>query len=210
MGMAIRLGALVVTVSMAAAFSVGATTVARDGQAAPGPAAGVKAGSDVGAAEGKAAAPTVDHARFGFLAGRWVGKMGEDLVEEHWSAPSGNGIMGMFRWCDAEQGQRANMLELLSINGDKDGVSLRLRHFSPALEPWASEKVAPRLMYNAEKSSASKAVFESVDDAGGALSGCEYSAADGDALKVTVRFKPTPKGARENLEFTLKREAAGK
>jgi hypothetical protein len=32
-----------------------------------------------------------------WLAGQWLGKHGENIVEEHWSEPRGETMMGMFR-----------------------------------------------------------------------------------------------------------------
>ncbi len=33
-----------------------------------------------------------------WLTGSWLGKNGQDPVEEYWSPLGGNSLMGMFRW----------------------------------------------------------------------------------------------------------------
>lgn len=194
------MGAMLAGLVMASAFAAGLSRTDEPKESKP----------PVAPTEKAKALPPLDQKRFGFLAGKWVGKMGDDHVEEHWSDPVGNGQMGMFRWCDADRQQQANMLELLSILREEDGISLRLRHFSPVIEAWPSEKTAWRFMYNAEKSGESKAVFENTNDTGGPVSLCSYEVEGGKTLTITVKFKPTPNGTRDDLRFVLQRADAGK
>lgn len=69
------------------------------------------------------------------LAGTWretrAGRAGDSLVEEIWSAPSGNNVVGAFRWLGPEG--TAYLYELLTISAEPDGIFLRLRHFDPRL-----------------------------------------------------------------------------
>jgi hypothetical protein len=68
-----------------------------------------------------------------WLAGTWIGEKDGALIEEQWSAPAGNAMMCMFRW--VEQGQ-ARFYEFVTIEGDPNGLTLRIKHFNPGLLGW--------------------------------------------------------------------------
>jgi len=68
-----------------------------------------------------------------WLAGSWVGKNGEDRVEEHWSPPGGNSLVGMFRWVG---GGRVRFYELIVVEQEAALVYLRIKHFDPGLVGW--------------------------------------------------------------------------
>lgn len=93
-----------------------------------------------------AAMPEV--AELGWLEGRWVGSMGDATIEEHWSAPEGNVIIGMFRLvkAPAEGGDpgaaRIGFSEFWTVEPGPNGPRLLLRHFSPGLVGW-EDKEAP-------------------------------------------------------------------
>lgn len=143
-----------------------------------------------------AAAVSREVAALAFLEGTWRGEMEGDAVEEVWSAPSGDSIIGMFRW---QSGGKTTMWELLSVRSEGGAAVLRLRHFGPGLEPWKGEceGVAGMKATEVEKS---RVVFTNAGEAGD-LAACEY-ASEGDVLGITVRFKDE---AREALKFSLKR-----
>lgn len=74
-----------------------------------------------------------------WLAGSWYGHIGEDPIDEHWSAPAGGGMIGMFRWL--KQG-RVHMYEFLAIEPDGDGgLTLRLKHFHAGLFAWEGKSL---------------------------------------------------------------------
>ncbi len=139
-------------------------------------------------------------ASLGFLTGTWTGKMGEDLVDETWSAPSGDSIIGMFRW--QAGGKETTMWELLAITKEADGPTLRLRHFGKDLTPWKNEAEGIAAM-PATTIEASRVVFTSKGEVGG-LSSVEYVCPTPGLLKIVVTFKD-PK--REALRFELARVA---
>ena len=82
----------------------------------------------------------------GWLEGRWVGSMGESVIEEHWSAPEGNTIIGMFRLvkAPAEGGDagaaRIGFSEFWTVEPGPHGPRLFLRHFSPGLVGWEDKE----------------------------------------------------------------------
>lgn len=65
-----------------------------------------------------------------FMAGHWVGGEDGDLSEEIWAAPSGDSMMGMWRY--VAKGQ-TRIYEILTLTAEGDGVVLRIRHFNPKL-----------------------------------------------------------------------------
>lgn len=137
-----------------------------------------------------------------FLAGAWKGSIGEDRAEEHWSAPDGTSILGMFRWVNADG--TPGVFEILTITQEEGGVVLRLRHMDAKLQPWPSETV-PMTLKLAEATSG-KAVFRAVE-AEKKLAAVTYHCPTPDALHILVEFageKP-----REPLDFRLKRAAPG-
>jgi hypothetical protein len=65
-----------------------------------------------------------------WMAGRWIDDSGGNLSEEVWSAPSGDTMMGMWRYVS---GGQARIFEILTISVESNGIVLRLRHFDPDL-----------------------------------------------------------------------------
>lgn len=73
------------------------------------------------------------------LAGSWYGHVGEDLIDEHWSAPAGGVMIGIFRWL--KQG-RLYMYEFLAIDPEASGgLVLRLKHFHDGLVAWEGKSL---------------------------------------------------------------------
>ncbi len=138
----------------------------------------------------------------GFLKGIWTGKVGSDWVEETWSAPHGDGIIGMFRW--QVGGKTTTMWELLSIK-DEGGVPvLRLRHFDQKLSPWPSEAGEVERMPAAEVTP-NRVLFVAALEGIAGLKSVEYKCPSPDVLEITIRYRDA---ARPPLEFELKRESA--
>lgn len=136
--------------------------------------------------------------KLAFLQGTWTGLMHGDPVEETWSAPVADGIMGMFRW-QAEG--KTTMWEMLAITVQDDKPVLRLRHFDAKFEPWKGEceSIVPLPASTVEDA---KVVFTNSEGKGGLVS-CEYELEGRDTLKVTVSFKDPQ---REALKFELKKK----
>lgn len=73
------------------------------------------------------------------LAGSWYGHVGEDLIDEHWSAPAGGVMIGIFRWL--KQG-RLYIYEFLAIDPEASGgLVLRLKHFHDGLVAWEGKSL---------------------------------------------------------------------
>jgi hypothetical protein len=72
-----------------------------------------------------------------WLAGSWRGEKDGTTIEEQWSKPVGNAMMGMFRWL---QEGRVRFYEFMTIEREAEGIVLRIKHFGPGLIPWEEEQ----------------------------------------------------------------------
>jgi|GEM_PF-1472757 len=71
--------------------------------------------------------------RLKWMHGEWATKQGDDTMEETWSAPTADSLMGMFRWIKADS---VWMFELMTIVADGDDVVFRLKHFDRKMVGW--------------------------------------------------------------------------
>ena len=111
---------------------------------------------------GDTAAPsgTVALEDIAWLAGRWQGAFSNGVkAEEHWSAPAGQSMMGMFRMMPRD---RATMYEFLVIEADDDGVALRFLHYGRNLKEMDEKPLHLRLVRATDR----EAVFENAEDGG--------------------------------------------
>jgi hypothetical protein len=68
-----------------------------------------------------------------WMEGRWRGDHGGDTLEEHWSSPAADSVIGMFRWITDG---KIKFYELLAIESDGDQLTMRIKHFHPGLKGW--------------------------------------------------------------------------
>lgn len=150
------------------------------------------------------AAPKFTIADAGFLAGTWRGEMNGGVVEEMWSEPQGNNILGTFRWLRKDG--KPVMFEMLAITEEDGAVRLRLRHYSAKLgaKEEADKPLTLRLSQLTATDALNRAVFAAEKDAGD-LKEVVYDR-KGDSLAVDVVFVANEDGSeREPLKFKLKR-----
>ena len=68
-----------------------------------------------------------------WLSGTWVANVDGDYLEEIWSEPVGDTMMGVFRWV---KGGKVWINEIVTITADSDGLVFRLRHFDRKMTAW--------------------------------------------------------------------------
>lgn len=90
-----------------------------------------------------------------FISGNWQGEMNGSLIEEVWSLPSGDNMMGMFRLVSEE---KAVFYEFMLIEQDTNGLVLRIKHFNPGLSGWEEKDEAHH--FTLTQLHEKKAVFE--------------------------------------------------
>jgi hypothetical protein len=82
-------------------------------------------------------------AALGWLTGSWLGKNGDDPVEEHWAPLRGDALMGMFRWV---KDGKVFFYELFVIEKDGEHVFFRIKHFDPGLKGWEEKDEAAEFL----------------------------------------------------------------
>ena len=90
-----------------------------------------------------------------WMRGEWIRDQAGDKLEEIWSAPSGDSLIGMFRWA---KGNRAWMFELMSITVEKGQVRFRLKHFDRNMIGWEEKDQA--LSYTLKSQGPREVIFE--------------------------------------------------
>lgn len=107
---------------------------------------------------GERTASEFDIKDLAWMEGRWVCRQKGDLLEETWSAPNGDCMMGMFRWM---KGDKVWMYELMTIIADGDEIVFRLKHFDRKMVGWEEkdESITARLTEVSDK----RAVFSGAD-----------------------------------------------
>lgn len=136
------------------------------------------------------ARPSID--QLAFLEGDWKGEKDGAVVEEIWSAPSGNNIVGCFRWL--KKTGKPSMFEILALTEEDDGIYLRLHHYSSKLV--GKEPSDKPLTLRLSKIEVNTAEFTPV--AAGDLSKIVYTVSEKN-LKITVEFA----GGASALKFDL-------
>lgn len=167
---------------------------------APAPTAPQDPAPPVESTRTEPAEPTIAVAAL--LEGAWVERRtqasGTSHVEEIWSAPAGDNVMGTFRWL-APDGSAA-MYEILVITQEEQGIFLRLRHFGADLVAW-EERDAPKTLRLA-KAEERRLVFEAHAHCGD-LARVTYDRSQEDLLAIEVAFEA--QGGRPPLRFRLAR-----
>ena len=150
-----------------------------------------------GAASDPAASPASSKlAPLAFMGGRWETEFGGDQLEEYWSPPAGDSMMGVFRWM---KGGKVWMNELITIVDEGDHVAFRLKHFDAKMVGW--EEKSECLTLKLVRASASEVVFEESKPEQPLR--ITYRKASGDVLHVILEH---PGGGKpKSEEFTFRR-----
>jgi hypothetical protein len=132
-------------------------------------------------------APPPRLSELAWLEGYWRDEFGGALSEEIWTAPSGDSIVGVWRW---SQDGKVRIFEILAIKAEESGLVLRLRHFDPKLI--ASEEKDRPLVWYLVRSAAREAVFEGKDSAGKGIIRLTYRRPDEDTLIAVLEKEGKP------------------
>ncbi|HWG85682.1 MAG TPA: DUF6265 family protein [Deinococcales bacterium] len=88
---------------------------------------------------GQPQAAVNDASLLAWMAGAWAGEYGGDAIEEHWMAPAGKVMLGMFRWLRAG---RTPVYEFMSVEPGSERLMLRIKHFGDGLIGWEEKDEA--------------------------------------------------------------------
>ncbi len=136
----------------------------------------------------------VSLADLSFITGLWRAEFGGGLGEEHWSASSGDSMVGTFRF--VKDGS-AHFYEFMLIEQTNKGLVLRLKHFNPGLIGW--EDKAQVHSYPLVEFHKGLAVFEKVDK----KSRLTFRRSAKDALLVSLEQNHDGKPESEVFSFKL-------
>lgn len=92
-----------------------------------------------------------------WISGAWEGKGLGGTVEEHWTKPAGDSMVGLFRLVGADG--KLTVCELLMIEQRGKHVVYSFRHFGPGHKPW--EELDKPLVFDLIRLTPNEAVFES-------------------------------------------------
>ena len=92
-----------------------------------------------------------------WISGAWDGKGLGGTVEEHWTKPAGDSMVGLFRLVGADG--KLTVCELLMIEQRGKHVVYSFRHFGPGNKPW--EELDKPLTFDLIRLTPNEAVFES-------------------------------------------------
>jgi len=68
-----------------------------------------------------------------WISGNWMGEAFDGIIEENWSAPLGDSMMGAFKLV---VNNKVEFYELCTISEEDDSLIFRLKHFSNNLKGW--------------------------------------------------------------------------
>ena len=132
--------------------------------------------------------------QFVFLKGAWVGEEEGERSEEIWSGPSGNNLVGAFRWL--QPSGKPAMFEVLAITAEDDGVFLRMHHYTAKLV--GKEAADKPITCKLTASATNRAEFTNTGK--DHLDKVIYEVKD-TTLTITVSFKDM-----DALKFSLKKQ----
>lgn len=142
------------------------------------------------------AAPTI--ADLDWLAGAWALERDGDCLEEWWSAPVGNSMVGHFRWI---RDGKLWMTELLSITEQSGEVVFRLRHFSAEMRPWEAEDDGLVYRLTDSDSAAGRAAFTNLEPRAGRPTRFIFQALGGDSLLVRLQGEEDGRATTQDFRY---------
>jgi hypothetical protein len=133
-----------------------------------------------------------------WIAGAWTGTLGDRTIEQHWSAPLGGSIVAMYR---SVLNSKTTLYELLAMEQEGEGVSLRIKHFAPGPGLVGQEAKDESANHALVKLEDRLAVFEGGTPASPVR--ITFRSPDSSTLNITV--ERTRNGAPVSTEFKYKR-----
>lgn len=125
--------------------------------------------------------------KLSWLQGKWTTEKWGGTVEEYWSAPSGNSIIGMFRFMVDDKLRFSEHFAITEVGGN---LTLRLRHFDANFISWE------------EKDEYLEFTFVEMGDSSITFNGIRYELLDSGELKVNLELKRGDKTEIEEFIFS--------
>jgi len=125
--------------------------------------------------------------KLSWIEGNWTTEKWGGTVEEYWSAPSGNSIIGMFRFIVDDKLRFSEHFIITEVDGN---LTLRLRHFDANFISWE------------EKDDYLEFTFVEMEDSSITFNGIRYELLDSGTLKVNLELKRDDKTEIEEFIFS--------
>ena len=132
-----------------------------------------------------------------WIAGEWAKEDDTNRLEESWSVPRGDSMIGMFRWI---KDGKVWIYELLTIREERETLVLRFRHFGNDMSSW--EPKNEPLTYRLASFSDNEVVFENPSSD----SHRRYSFYRPDLNTLVVRVGAVREGKTSSSEFVYHRQ----
>lgn len=142
------------------------------------------------------AASTVTLDAFAFISGRWVGRSENGLIEEIWTEPEGDAMVGLFRMVSAD---RARFYEFQNIAIEDGNPVLRIKHFNPDMVGW--EEKTESVVFTLRQVAGQTAVFDEVDAE--VPTSLHFERTKDDKLLITLRKIRDGEARDSRFEFAL-------
>lgn len=139
-------------------------------------------------------------AKVAWIQGSWKSGMDGDFLDEHWSAPHTDSMMGVFRWVKKD---KLWMSELLSIVTEGDNIVLRVKHFDRSMVGWEEKDKAITLPLS--KQTDTESIFETTDQTGETTEAVRliYRKTGADTMDIILETRK--KDQQRRLEFHFSR-----
>lgn len=134
-----------------------------------------------------------------WMQGAWTRSDGGETLEEVWSAPAGDSMMGMFRWSRQD---KVWLFELITITVEDGDIVFRLKHFDRKLVGWEEKDEA--LTYKLVHYGQREAIFENSERDHPR----QIIYRSPDANTLFVRLEGRTDGKPDVTEFRFRRAAA--
>ncbi len=137
-------------------------------------------------------------AKIAWMQGSWTATVDGDYLDEYWSPPHADSMIGFFRWVKKD---KLWMSEMLSILTEGDNIVLRVKHFDRSMVGW-EEKDKP-LTLPLVKQSAEESVFETPDQTGEKSEAVRltYRKTGADTMDIVLEVKEKEKERRSEFHF---------
>jgi len=133
-------------------------------------------------------------AAIAWAQGSWKTSVDGDYLDEFWSPPQADSMIGMFRWSKKD---RLWMSEMLSIVTEGETIVLRVKHFDRAMVGW-EERDKP-ITLPLIRQTADESVFETDDKAH--LVRLTYRKTGSDTMDVILDVTEPEKNRHHEFHF---------
>jgi len=127
-----------------------------------------------------------------WIQGSWKATVDGDHLDEFWSPPHADSMIGMFRWAKKDG---LWMTEMLSIVTEGDNIVLRIKHFDRAMVGWEGKDKPLTLPLVSQ--SDDESVFESPDKA----ERLTYQKSGSDTMDILLEVKGKEKDRRSEFHY---------